>query len=432
MPVFRQVVLHIETFGYINKAMKINILALDSASSICGVSVLSSTNGVAELHSAQHSGSTQHAERILPLVEQTLATANLNKQDLSAIAFAQGPGGFTGLRVACGVAQGLAYALELKVAPVSSLLAIAAQQPTLENGINPIELVLVDARMQELYVAAYQRTKTGWYHFHKPILIGMPQLHHYIRVLLQQQEQLNVKPVIRISGDALVAFEDLQQQISAYPILFGNTDLAHSETIAQLGLLALQQSRLLDPALAAPLYVRNRVAFTIAERETGLGGNPSATWQSVQIRAMQLTDLAAVAVLETQLQPVKPWSAMQFQSSLEAGHWGWVATFNHDVVAYALLMPSVDECELLLIGVSPEHQRQGIAQQLLSYAEQHARSKGCTKVHLEVRATNQTAIALYQGADYYPVGLRKAYYSADLSAPDAQREDAILYTKIVA
>lgn len=406
--------------------MKINILALDSASRICSVSVLQAQGGDIEIHSAQHSGSTQHAEHILPLIEQTLSTANVSKQSLQTIAFAQGPGGFTGLRVACGVTQGLAYALGVKVVPVPSLLAIAAQQTLLVDQ-NPIELVVIDARMQELYLGAYQRTAAGWYSLHKPVLIGLSQLYDYISRLQDQLRDLGLATVIRVSGDALEVFEGLVDKLTTLSVLVGNTDLARSETIARLGLLAYEQGRLTEPALAAPLYVRNRVAFTIIERETGLGGNPSANWQSVKIRPMLSTDVEKVAQIEAKLQ-INPWTATQFLSSLAAAHWAWVATFEDEVVAYAVLMSTGTECELLLIGVAAKHQRQGIAQQLLSYAEQHARAQGCAKVHLEVRESNSVALELYQSAGYDLVGLRKNYYPL----VNAEREHAALYTKTIA
>lgn len=406
--------------------MKVNILSLDSASNVCGVSILCAQNGQIEIHSAQHSGSTQHAEHILPLIEQTLNTAKVDSQSLNAIAFAQGPGGFTGLRVACGVTQGLAYALGLKVAPVSSLLAIAAQQTVLAEQ-NPIELVVIDARMQELYLGAYQRTSSGWYSLHKPVLISLAQFYHYISRLKMQLDELGVSTPIRVSGDALVVFEGLTDKLSALSMLLGDTDLARAETIARLGLLAYEQGRLIEPALAAPLYVRNRVAFTIAERDSGLGGNPAANWQSVTIRPMLPIDAEAVARIEATLQ-INPWRAAQFLQSLESGHWAWVATFNEEIVAYAVVMPTVNECELLLIGVSSRHQRQGIAQQLLCYAEQYARAQGCVQVHLDVRVSNSAALELYQSAGYDQVGIRKNYYATKHS----EREHAALLTKVIA
>lgn len=404
--------------------MTVNILALDSASNVCGVSLLSAGEKTV-VKSACYSGSSQHAEHILPLIEQVQKDSEVENQAIHAVAFAQGPGGFTGLRVACGVAQGIAYALGLRIAAISSLLAIAAQQQPVDQ--NTIELVLVDARMKELYVGAYQRTATGWYSLHKPILMGAAQLHHYIVFLQNQQKELDLGSQLRVSGDALVAIDGLKTELAAYSVLFGNTDLARSETIAQLGLLAYEEGRLIEPALAAPLYIRNRVAYTIAERDQGAGGNPVASWQSVTIQAMDRTHLNQVVQLEQLLQP-QPWGQSQFQSSLEAGHWAWVAMHEGQPVAYAVLMPAVDECELLLIGVAPTSQRQGIAQQLLCYAEQHARSQGILKVHLEVRASNTAAIELYQGAGYEPVGLRKNYYLST----EQQREDALLYTKTLA
>lgn len=405
--------------------MKINILALDSASQVCGVAIRCEQDGQSQHYLAEHEGSTQHAERMLPLIEQVLEQSQLAKSELHAIAFAQGPGGFTGLRVACGVAQGVAYALGLKVVPVSSLLAIAAQQePLAAESTQPVvEVVITDARMQELYVGVYQRTTNGWYAFHKPLLINEEQLMQYVTVL----QSLQPESVYRVSGDALIAFEGLSERLQAAGFILGDTALAKAHTIAQLGAQAYEKNQLIDPALAAPLYVRNRVAYTIAERESGLGGNPAASWQSVQLRPMTAADVPSVAAIEAAL-PYEAWTAAQFASSLDAGHWAWVATFNEQVVAYAVLMPAVDECELLLLGVEAAHQRQGIAQQLLCHAEQHARAQGAAKVHLEVRQSNTAAIDLYQGAGYVLVGKRKHYYTT----AEGQREDAVLYTKVMA
>lgn len=409
--------------------MKVNLLALDSASSICGVAVLQSDTEQTQITTTEHEGVAQHAEYILPLITQSLEQAQLKKNELNVIAFAQGPGGFTGLRVACGVAQGIAYALGLKVAPISSLLAVAAQQKQCSEAEAAalIEVVVVDARMQELYVGAYQRTATGWYNLHKPILINQPSFYYYLKQLVQQQEQLGTGVRVRVSGDGLKVFPDLMERISELDVLIGNTESAQVETIAELALLAYKEQRLVDPAFAAPLYVRNRVAFTIAERETGLGGNPSALWQSVQFRPLVQEQLASLSLLEAQLQ-TDPWTIQQFRQSLESGHWMWVVLYRHQVVAYAVVMPTVAEAELLLIGVAVEQQRQGIAQQLLCYVEQYARAQGCEKMHLEVRESNYAARELYEGAGYLHVGKRKDYYKKS----HTERESALLYTKVLA
>lgn len=405
--------------------MKVNLLALDSANSICGVAVLQSNAEQIQTTVAEHEGVAQHAEYILPLITHSLEQAQIKKNELNVIAFAQGPGGFTGLRVACGVAQGVAYALGLKVAPISSLQAVAAQQKPCAEAV--IEVVVVDARMQELYVGAYQRTATGWYNLHKPILINQPSFNYYLKQLVQQQELLGTGVRVRVSGDGLEAFPALIERLSELGVLIGNTDRVQVKTIAELALLAYKEQRLVDPALAAPLYVRNRVAFTIAERETGLGGNPSALWQSVQFKPLAPDQLESLACLEAQLQ-IDPWTLAQFRQSLDAGHWMWVAIHQDQVVAYAVVMPTVAEAELLLIGVETEHQRQGIAQQLLCYIEQYARAQACEKMHLEVRESNYAARELYEGAGYVQVGKRKDYYKTS----QTERESALLYTKRLA
>src|SRR5690606_21099725 len=101
--------------------------AFETSSTLCGVALLSWQGGRVRLDTAAHEGRGAHAERILPLAWDLLAQAGLDRGDLTAIAFGQGPGGFTGLRVACGVAQGLAVALDVPVLPVDSLCAVALQ-----------------------------------------------------------------------------------------------------------------------------------------------------------------------------------------------------------------------------------------------------------------------------------------------------------------
>ena len=98
----------------------------------------------------------RHSELLLPMLHELLAQAELSLEKLDGIAFGAGPGSFTGLRVACGVAQGLAFGLNLPVIGISTLKALAAQINN-ENVITAI-----DARMGEIYHAAYIKSKDNW------------------------------------------------------------------------------------------------------------------------------------------------------------------------------------------------------------------------------------------------------------------------------
>jgi tRNA threonylcarbamoyladenosine biosynthesis protein TsaB len=105
--------------------MTLHILALETSSSLCGVALLSETSRGATVRTRSHDATAEHAERLLPMIDDVLAQAGVGRRQLAAVAFGQGPGGFTGLRVACGVAQGMAFALDIPVVPVPSLLAVA-------------------------------------------------------------------------------------------------------------------------------------------------------------------------------------------------------------------------------------------------------------------------------------------------------------------
>src|SRR5690606_11689030 len=107
-------------------AMSVHLLAIETSGSACSVALVSCrSDGHITVSRAEHEGIGQHAERLLPMADGRLAERGLGRSGLSAVAFGQGPGGFTGLRVACGVAQGIAFALEIPVVPVDSLMAVA-------------------------------------------------------------------------------------------------------------------------------------------------------------------------------------------------------------------------------------------------------------------------------------------------------------------
>ena len=135
--------------------MELNLLALETSSSRCGIALLRAADGRLDVTVREHEGSQEHAERLLPMAGELLAEDW--PRALHAVAFGQGPGGFTGLRVACGVAQGMALGLDIPLLPVVSHLAVAAQ-----TGAAPGQAVLValDARMNEVYLAVYRRAGT--------------------------------------------------------------------------------------------------------------------------------------------------------------------------------------------------------------------------------------------------------------------------------
>ncbi|MFZ0254594.1 MAG: tRNA (adenosine(37)-N6)-threonylcarbamoyltransferase complex dimerization subunit type 1 TsaB [Gammaproteobacteria bacterium] len=126
------------------------LLAIETATEACSCALL--IDGICE--EIYDVAPRRHAELILPMVSQLLAAAELVVQQLDGIAFGRGPGAFTGVRIAAGVAQGLAFGADLPVAPVSTLQALA-QGAYRARGAAQV-LTALDARMGEIYWGAYE------------------------------------------------------------------------------------------------------------------------------------------------------------------------------------------------------------------------------------------------------------------------------------
>lgn len=131
-----------------------NLLAIETSTETCSVAL--SVNGEV-LENYQHAP-RQHAELLLPWVEQLLAKAGIGFSAVDAIAFSRGPGSFTSLRIGIGVVQGLAWASNRPVIPVSSLAATA--QSAVELGVGSA-LVALDARMNEVFTGVFEVNSKG-------------------------------------------------------------------------------------------------------------------------------------------------------------------------------------------------------------------------------------------------------------------------------
>lgn len=136
------------------------LLALDTATEACSAAIY--VDG--EIAERYQLAPREHNRLILPMVEALLAEAGLSLSQLDALAFGRGPGSFTGVRVATGVAQGLALGADLPVAPISTLAALA--QEALAETADDFAYPSIDARMGEVYWAVYQRGADGLAELH--------------------------------------------------------------------------------------------------------------------------------------------------------------------------------------------------------------------------------------------------------------------------
>ena len=139
------------------------------------------------------------------------------------------------------------------------------------------------------------------------------------------------------------------------------------------------------------------------------------------IRPMLAADVPELARLEA-LVEASPWSEKNFLDSLNAGHLGFILEKEGQIAAWAVVMTVLDEAELLIIGVRPDMQRQGLGSKLLSFVLRELRGR-TVLMHLEVRAGNLPAIGLYKRFGFLQTGIRRGYYPGENGSG---REDALL------
>lgn len=192
----------------------------------------------------QGAGGPESSTHLIPKILEGFSALALTPKALTAIVFGQGPGSFTGLRTACSVAQGLAFGAGVPVLPIGSLLAVAQDAYT-QHGVTDV-LAVLDARMGEVYHAHYRRTGEQW--------------HAVTAEGLSAPSAVQVPAGAVVAGNTQAVYADLAPHARHLPAL------PTAQALLQLAPAAIAAGGLLAPEHALPLYVRDKVAQTTAER----------------------------------------------------------------------------------------------------------------------------------------------------------------------
>ncbi|KQT42247.1 MULTISPECIES: tRNA (adenosine(37)-N6)-threonylcarbamoyltransferase complex dimerization subunit type 1 TsaB [unclassified Methylophilus] len=228
------------------------LLAIESSTEFLSLA-LQTEAGLTSFHEATGPAASQ---RILPEIQRLLAKAGAKLAELDGIVYGTGPGAFTGVRVAVGVTQGLAFGADLPVVGVSSVQAVA-QAAWLETGAEKV-LVCLDARMGEVYHAALIKQQHGWIEVSPPVVCKPQEV-----PAIAGDGWLAAGSGWAVFGEVLSA--QYTQQISHIHAEIMPTAKAML-MIATPGFIAGDTQ---SAQQAAPLYIRNRVALTADERAQG-------------------------------------------------------------------------------------------------------------------------------------------------------------------
>ena len=210
--------------------------AIETSTEWCSVAVWAD----GEIAALESRAGHRHSELALPMLERLLG-----KSTLDAVAFGAGPGAFTGLRIACGLAQGFAFGRGLPVIGISTLEALAQ-----ESGATRV-VACIDARMREVYYAALEKRAGRWHEVIAPQCIAphsapRPPGDGWLG-----------------AGNGFEVYPELRTTVSIVKPMIHPTAMA----VAQLAAPKLAAGEGVDAALAAPVYLRDKVAFTKEELE---------------------------------------------------------------------------------------------------------------------------------------------------------------------
>ncbi len=229
------------------------LLVLDTSTEFCSAALW--LDG--QIRARRTLAGQRHSSLLLPMVDALLQESAIGLRQLDGIAYGAGPGSFTGLRIACAVTQGLALGADLPVVGVSTLESIAEQA-----GADRV-LTVLDARMAEVYWAAYARipmlagTQAGWHAVVAPALalpesVDVPDGSGWVG-----------------AGNGFAALgEILRPRLAARLARIDDTLMPDAAAMAPLAAAAFARGEGLDAALAAPIYLRDKVALTVDERRS--------------------------------------------------------------------------------------------------------------------------------------------------------------------
>lgn len=226
--------------------MSAKILALDTATENCSVALLAFDKVFVRSEVAPR----DHTKKILPMVDEVLKEAGLTLQDLDALAFGQGPGSFTGVRIGIGIAQGLAFGADLPMIGVSTLAAMAQGSYRLHQAEQVA--CAIDARMSEVYWGRFQRQEDGsWANVDEECVIAPDEL------------------VQRTPSDAQcwhtagTGWQTYQAPLAELPLTLKAGDLLFpdAQDMVILAEQAWREGRSVSAEEASPVYLRDTVAW---------------------------------------------------------------------------------------------------------------------------------------------------------------------------
>ena len=378
------------------------ILALDSSGLVASVALAEDDNLIAE-YTIQYKKT--HSQTLLPMLEEIRDMVELDLSSVDAIAVAAGPGSFTGLRIGSATAQGLAFAMEKPIVPVSTLEGLAYQM----YGTDAVVCPIMDARRSQVYTGIYEFVDRG---------------HGYDMHVIKEQCALsfdeiadslnNIGRKVVFVGDGIPVFRRRMTEVMQVPYTLApaHRNRQSAACIAALGSVYYAQGKFVSGAEHIPEYLR----LSQAERER------EQELHKVIYRDMAPDDVPYISRLEQETFSM-PWSADSFLEMISNKNARYyVAQKDGQIIGGCGVLMAAGEGNITNVVVAPDARNQGVGTGMLTHLMEQGSSEGLTAYTLEVRVSNAAAIHLYEKLGFVSEGIRPGFY-------EKPTEDAMIFWK---
>ena len=346
------------------------ILSIDTASNICGVSILEESNLICKLDSNL---GTTHSENLMPMINSALEKANLSMENIELLVCDKGPGSFTGIRIGIATAKAFQDSLNIPCIGVSSLESLAY----LANKEGFI-FSLIDCKNNNCYFSLYENKNGNYFNIIPPSTDNIENAFNLCLKVIPNES------CITFVGDGIFAFENkINEYFKNFKINLSKQNELDSYILGLIGFRKWKENELDD---VLPLYLKKPQAQKILQEKI----------KEIEISHMQLTDLNSISNRLT-IDFDEFWNASTLKDELESENSQYlVAKFKDEIVGFAGIKVMIDEADIMNIVVKKSCRNEGIGGFLLKSLIDLSKQLGLHTITLEVMEENYPAIYLYK------------------------------------
>ena len=366
------------------------ILAIDTSSKICGVTILEDNEVLINL---SNDDEKTHSVKLMPMIDEAFKSTNLSLDDISLLACCTGPGSFTGVRI--GIATIKAFA-DVKGLPVVGVTSLESLAYNLFDALKDSSVVcsLIDAKNNNVYCGIYEKNNNKF----NLISIFTDSIDNTIEKIKHSISSMNVADISFV-GDASYIYKEKILSV------FSNANFANEEqnlqngiSVGRAGYAKYLSGEYGNSSSISPIYLRKSQAERALE-------------EKIQILPMTMEDIDSISP-DFEGNFDKFWNINNLKNDFQNQNATYfIAKLDNEIVGFAGILKICDEANIMNIVTKTSKRHLGVGEKLLKELISSSKKQTLKSITLEVNVNNYPAIHLYEKFNFKRIGLRKKYYN---------------------